>query len=45
MFHVINRHGLRFVMFGDNHEQVCRKVARLLGKRKLPYYISVDPAD
>lgn len=41
-FHVINRHGLRFTMLAETRKQACNAVMRMLGRRSLPHYISVE---
>jgi hypothetical protein len=41
MYAVLNRHGLRFTVRAGNHTQAVAEVLRILGKRRLPAYISV----
>lgn len=43
-FAILNRHGLRFHMFALDRRHACAQVARMLGKRSVPEYISVFPA-
>jgi len=40
-FAVINRRGLRFIMKAESREKACRAVANMLGKRSVPWHITV----
>lgn len=44
LFVVLNRHGLRFTIYAQNHNAACREVLRMLRKRHMPDYLSVVQA-
>ncbi len=44
MFHVINKHGLRFSLRADSRKEACQMLMRMLGKQSLPNYLLVISA-